>query len=125
MSHSWGLVEMQFDPESTPGSHVPGVGFSLRVQIPESEALLDFCLRALGNHGRTLQRPKMKARVLFTECRAPHPTPENRVEGTRGGRRLARPRGSTLQQDPSSAGLHHVGGCHHHRCLQGSWSPRD
>lgn len=82
---------MRFDPESTPGSHVPGVGLSLRVQITELEALLDFCLRVLGSHGKALQRPKMKAHLLFTEYRAPHPTPENRVEGTSGGRRLARP----------------------------------
>lgn len=79
MSHSLGLVDVRFDPESTPGSHVPGVGLNLRVQITESEALLDFCLRAPGNHGRALQRPKMQARVLLTEYRDPH-IPPQRIE---------------------------------------------
>ena len=79
MSHSLGLVEMRFDPESTPGSHVPGIELNLRVQIMESEALLDFGLRAPGNHGRALQRPKMQARVLFTEYRDPR-IPPQRIE---------------------------------------------
>lgn len=72
-------MDVRFDPESTPGSHVPGVGLNLRVQITESEALLDFCLRAPGNHGRALQRPKMQARVLLTEYRDPH-IPPQRIE---------------------------------------------
>ena len=77
-------------------------------------------LRALGNHGRALNRPKTQSGPQHTEC-TPPPAPENRREGKSGGRGLARapeapPWTRTHRVQPCSC----VGGCRHHLSLQGS-----
>lgn len=89
----------------------------VKPQDPEpgiSEALLDFGLRALGNHRRALSRRKTWSGSLFTE--------EEQMGGQEC-RQRAGPRDPALDQDPRTHQVQPcspVGGCCHHLYLQGN-----
>lgn len=98
MSHSWGLVEMRFDQVYT-WEPCPWHWVKPGVQITNSEALLDFCLRVLGSHGKALQRPDESTFAIY-RVQSPHPTQEQ-SGGDQWRQTWPGPEALPLQQDPS------------------------